>query len=1071
MAQQGEFRFENNVWSGYTGSVWEVLPDEVQAYLTQNFDGVSGSGTSQVFSQKGTNSVVPLNQVKAGVVAAFQGTSQPSGNQPSNRSTVSQETLRDHWNRFMPGTDWPPLELSGEVNTQLLNSFLQSLRVMGVPGFADPQTFELTDAQGRVHMYGQAPGSTSVIDLGVKGEAGTGTPQAVDIGGQQYFQQPGADGQFERIPQAEGAGAAPSIQTIGGIQFINQGGQLVHIDIVMRNMNENMVVTGDFQGASAVHQWETRPSNQDYFNDMLKYVNAPADQLLISAIARGQGLVAPPPEETIPRIGPPPDYLTAAFNMYRDQMQMGQPGEGESYQSIMAQRADERQAESEQIANDTARFQLESSRVQADDTHKAAVTANANAQLNNETVQLNNETVQFNNEKMFMESAPGLQDVFSTDTAGDDPAGEDMTREEIFDKYPFLRQDISKLPVSRQPQMKEYNDVAADFANTGFQFGEVRGISREDMAGFINSLSPEQRKLAEQQFKDQGGLKNAGAFFDSVAGLENALNFHLKARGMDTVDLDNSGDDEVAVQQEGDITIADGVEWRYTDGNWVKVEADETSDGQPDGSKIVQTDTPKAIKKTIDVGEEGVDAAVGDLDPSPTMSQADIFRKYPFLAPEGWGGMDIPTETRPAGPMSEEEMDIYGSTLGPTEAEMDIYGSTIPEPYQRGQTRREAMQARDIAALKDPAGIVSGFKKARDFVGSIPGIQDIPFENISGDVRRRKADEAIRNQMVDIPTPEPATVSRPVDVGPGRNVGGTVDWMDQRSKQAAIRDYLEEEEEPFVAPELPIFGGTVGAANIPAPVTYGPDVVTATPAGVGAPVPEDPDDYAGRWYDEGAYGVRTGSKPTLVGESGPELALFPNGTEIVPLDRRMKPSQARRLRRRGIRGMQEGGIVFGPDQYRARGGEAGVRALPGYKGTDKFITSDTLSGLQSGALRQDPQNLSRIYDPNAPVPTPKLPRETASSVYDSPLPLGIRQLQAGRSLGAPRGQLRRTAGIALPSAQARRRMLPSEREAFEGLGRMAGIPAGEFQQELGITTPSGSPRTGNARMLPLSLRR
>ena len=262
---------------------------------------------------------------------------------------------------------------------------------------------------------------------------------------------------------------------------------------------------------------------------------------------------------------------------------------------------------------------------------------------------------------------------------------------------------------------------------------------------------------------------------------------------------------------------------------------------------------------------------------------------------------------------------------------------------------------------------------------------------------------------------------------------------------------------PTVAPAAPAPAVPLEPAFIP-PSDWGTEA-------------KDPETMAGRWYDEGAYGVRTGSKPTLVGESGPELALFPNGTEIVPLDRRMKPSQARRLRRRGIRGMQEGGIVFGPDQYRARGGEAGVRALPGYKGTDKFITSDTLSGLQSGALRQDPQNLSRIYDPNAPVPTPKLPRETASSVYDSPLPLGIRQLQAGRSLGAPRGQLLRTAGIALPSAQARRRMLPSEREAFEGLGRMAGIPAGEFQQELGITTPSGSPRTGSARMLPLSLRR
>jgi len=158
------------------------------------------------------------------------------------------------------------------------------------------------------------------------------------------------------------------------------------------------------------------------------------------------------------------------------------------------------------------------------------------------------------------------------------------------------------------------------------------------------------------------------------------------------------------------------------------------------------------------------------------------------------------------------------------------------------------------------------------------------------------------------------------------------------------------------------------------------------------------------YFQEGAGGTRTDNRMTLVGESGPELALFPNGTEIVPLDRRMRPSQARRLRNRGVRGMQEGGIVF-----------------------------------------DDPR--------------------------DNPLPLGIRRLQAGRSLGAPRGQLLRTAGIALPSAQARRRMLPSEREAFQGLGRMAGIPVGEFQQELGITTPSGAPRTGNARMLPLSLRR
>ena len=176
-----------------------------------------------------------------------------------------------------------------------------------------------------------------------------------------------------------------------------------------------------------------------------------------------------------------------------------------------------------------------------------------------------------------------------------------------------------------------------------------------------------------------------------------------------------------------------------------------------------------------------------------------------------------------------------------------------------------------------------------------------------------------------------------------------------------------------------------------------------TPASTPASTSASTDPFGGgrgRMFGRAGGGMVGKREMTMVGESGPELALFPHGTEIIPLDRQMQPSQVQRLRNRGIRGMQEGGIVF-----------------------------------------------------------------------DSPLPLGIRQLQAGRSLGAPRGQLLRTAGIALPSAQARRRMLPGEREAFGELGRLAGIPEAEFQQELAITDPSGAPRTTNARMLPLSLRR
>jgi hypothetical protein len=506
----------------------------------------------------------------------------------------------------------------------------------------------------------------------------------------------------------------------------------------------------------------------------------------------------------------------------------------------------------------------------------------------------------------------------------------------------------------------------------------------------------------------------------------------------------------------------------------------------PTGDTII-TDTSTAATRTVDVGVEGVDPAVGDLGPDEEMTREQIFEKYPFLAPEGYGA-DVTddyaqTEVRSFADLVKAR-DPYAG--GAFEDDPMFAGS----PYMGGAFEDDPMFADspDAQQLRDSriAGYTAGYTPGYR-VGDVnqgvprPGAQPStmqPWERTKGrltqaydpsinaygpDVVRTSIDVGnIADPMFAdtyIPSAEEqdilgATRPEPIDLSAPNYYGA------EGAYRRIIPDVAEQMYSPFEFEESAPFTPT----PVPTPAP------TVAPVGVGAPV-VDPEMMAGRWYDEGARGIRTGSRPTLVGESGPELALFPNGTEIVPLDRRMRPSQARRLRRRGIRGMQEGGIVFGPDQYRARGGDAGVRSLPGYQGTDKFITSETLSGLQGGTLRQDPKDLSRIYDPNAPAPTPELPRPTASSVYDSPLPLGIRRLQAGRSLGAPRGQLLRTAGIALPSAQARRRMLPSEREAFQGLGRMAGIPAGEFQQELGITTPSGAPRTGSARMLPLSLRR
>ena len=85
------------------------------------------------------------------------------------------------------------------------------------------------------------------------------------------------------------------------------------------------------------------------------------------------------------------------------------------------------------------------------------------------------------------------------------------------------------------------------------------------------------------------------------------------------------------------------------------------------------------------------------------------------------------------------------------------------------------------------------------------------------------------------------------------------------------------------------------------------------------------------------------------------------------------------------------------------------------------------------------------------------------------LPLGLRQLQAGRAITPPRGYLSRAAGLTLPSAQAFQNITPESREIFMDLASQAGIPPKSFEQELRTTMPRGQ-RQPTARILPLNRR-
>jgi hypothetical protein len=644
-----------------------------------------------------------------------------------------------------------------------------------------------TDSSGRRYIT-QPDGSIQY--LGREFE-----PGVVSQGGYNLLQQPtGALSQLAPLPEPAG------IETVGGMQFIRTStGELMPLDNVMNRMMENMVVTGDLEGAAAIHAWQTRPSNQEYFDRALAYMRSPADQLVISAIARGQGLVSPPPEETIQRIGPQPDYLTEAFNMLQDQMQMGLPEGTQTFADTLAERAEELKIEALELANETTRINNNNTEVSGQDAHNANLIANANARNEGDAFVINS-NFDFQDRITLASSATGADD--DDDDPIDTPVIDRGGRPG----------GMSQLQWDMQQAVKAYNDA---MGWTGYTRG--------------NPLSPADKLI---------GGANVVPFENQIAILKQNTPAPKEP-------------------EEQDIS------------------------GQMPGAGT---------------GTQGYIPLPGSLSAADTAAANVI-----TTSPQGPGLLSVGEE-------SEEQ--VAPLTLDQALAQIGSPGMVYAG--QEDEDEEEEVVASDPISFDEPDAV--------SFVEpTAPDIYDDPSAMLTTEEALAEigADTGLSYAGVDEPVSEPLSF----DVGSYED-----DWF---------------------------AGGGI--------------------------------------YDDNT---------AIVGESGPELAIFPNGTEIVPLDRRMKPSQARRLRRRGIRGMQEGGLVF-----------------------------------------------------------------------DSPLPLGIRQLQAGRSLGAPRGQLLRTAGIALPSAQARRRMLPSEQEAFGELGRLAGIPEGEFRQELGITTPSGAPRTGSARMLPLSLRR
>ena len=391
--------------------------------------------------------------------------------------------------------------------------------------------------------------------------------------------------------------------------------------------------------------------------------------------------------------------------------------------------------------------------------------------------------------------------------------------------------------------------------------------------------------------------------------------------------------------------------------------------------------------------DEGTGFDYGTFDSPYSVDPLDLSNTRPVRSEAKWG------YNREGDLVVIEPSRIIGwepiaEPRGPGQAQLDVEAGILPDEFALGSF--------------GPAATGGGYEDIyQPFL--LPERRHLPF------------DTEPRTFTVDAPPPDvigfdPGMIAS--ELGERRELPFT----DSPDPNAGWQGY-----EPDVVPVTPMpFEITSGPAT--GPESFGPDVAPVPSFQMGDPLPtvEDfsaiasPEDYMGTgaseaayWSDylEGARGTRTDDRLTLVGESGPELALFPNGTEIIPLDRKMKPDQARRLRRRGeftkaIDSFQFGGFVgdMGPE----------VTDLP--------------LGAQT-------------------------------------MPAGITEMMTGRPTRQPRS-LMRQAGMRTPSAQTISNLLPEEIEVYREMGRMAGIPEKAFEREFRSMVPMGQGGTRQARFTP-----
>jgi hypothetical protein len=170
----------------------------------------------------------------------------------------------------------------------------------------------LRNALGPIDIVPGEFGGFSVAEG--EADAEVGTAGGVITTDQGMYQQ-GADGEWAPLDMSS---SPASMEYMGGMLWMRgTDGSLSPVNNLLERMVEQKILEGDWETALQWDDFRNRPSPQEHLQSMLEYARTPADQVLLSAIARGyaEGLV-PPQAGSLARVGPIPKEATEAWERY-----------------------------------------------------------------------------------------------------------------------------------------------------------------------------------------------------------------------------------------------------------------------------------------------------------------------------------------------------------------------------------------------------------------------------------------------------------------------------------------------------------------------------------------------------------------------------------------------------------------------------------------------------------------------------------------------------------------------------------------------------------------------------------